>query len=146
MVWRSTWLFACALVACSSAAALQGPGGQCFLVSDCKPDLVCITQPDQTRRCTNNLGGIVSTEDAGAAVTPPMRDSGPTADVAAYPSPGDVGSSLDSAASGDDGSAGDSAGSGDDGSPGDDASAGDSAGSGDDGSPGDDADDGSVQE
>ena len=128
MLWRSTWLFASGLVACSSAAALQGPGGPCFLVGDCRPDLVCVTQPDQTRRCTNDLGGIESTEDAGAAVTPPMRDSGPMADVATFPSPNDVGSSGDSAALGDDGSPGDS------------------AGSGDDGSPGDDADDGSVQE
>jgi hypothetical protein len=88
--WRSTWLLAVGLVACSDAAALQGPGGRCFLVSDCKPGFVCVTQADNSRRCSGDLSGIVSTEGADAASRPPMRDSGPPAEAAVAPSGDDA--------------------------------------------------------
>jgi hypothetical protein len=90
---RSTWHLApWALVACSSAPALQGPGGRCFLVSDCKKSLVCVTQADNSRICSSDLSGIVKTEDSGTLARPPMADAGHVADVA-VPSSGDEGGS-----------------------------------------------------
>jgi hypothetical protein len=132
--WRSTSLLVCVLAGCSSAAALQGFGGRCFLATDCKPGLVCVTQPDQTRRCTNDLTAIEGTEDAGVAVTAPpapARDSGVPVDVGAgSPGGGDGGSSGDDAGGASDGGSGGEGASGDDGALGDDgpgASSGDEA-------------------
>lgn len=44
--------------ACATDASLVGPGGECFLASDCQPGLVCIEQRDKRRVCTDDLTGV----------------------------------------------------------------------------------------
>jgi hypothetical protein len=65
---------ASALVACSSPPSLQGVGGRCFQVVDCKLGLVCVPQADGTRACSADLSSIVGTgPPAGAGASgPPM--------------------------------------------------------------------------
>jgi hypothetical protein len=68
--------------ACSSSSAgVQGEGNSCSLTSDCQEGLVCITQSDGSRKCSSDLSGIQSTEEAGAAdATMPTKDGGKAAD------------------------------------------------------------------
>jgi hypothetical protein len=71
LTWRSrcvaTGAFVAGVFACSSPEKLKGEGEQCLLVSDCQSALACVPQSDGTRRCSRNLGGIVSEEDAAPA-------------------------------------------------------------------------------
>ena len=40
--------------ACSSSSAV-GPGGECFLATDCTPGLVCVEQENKARVCSDDL-------------------------------------------------------------------------------------------
>jgi hypothetical protein len=65
-----------------------------LLVGDCKLGYVCVPQSDGTRRCSDKVDSLVSTEDAatvGNGAHPPMGDSGQGADVAAAPGLADDG-------------------------------------------------------
>lgn len=52
---------ACCLspAACSPTASEVGPGGTCFLTSDCAPGLVCVEQQNKSRICTDDLTRVV---------------------------------------------------------------------------------------
>ena len=50
-----------------------------MLVSDCKLGLACVTQPDQTRKCSSDLSGIVSVEEGDAAPPRSTYDAGQVA-------------------------------------------------------------------
>jgi hypothetical protein len=43
------------VVACGKESNAVGPGGECFLATDCEPGLVCVPQRDGTRLCSNDL-------------------------------------------------------------------------------------------
>ena len=108
----TTGTFAVCLVAtsaCSSKASLVGPGGECFLATDCAPGLVCVEQANKTRVCSDDLtrvagrpppeGGAGDAAEEGgeggmdaqtdSPVTPPV-DSGKDTSV-----PVDTGSPVD---------------------------------------------------
>jgi hypothetical protein len=69
---------ALASASCSSGGGLVGPGGECFLATDCAPGLVCVEQPNKTRVCSDDLRRV-------AGRTPPEggadEDGGPEADA-----------------------------------------------------------------
>ncbi len=44
--------------ACTSKQSPVGPGGECFLATDCAPGLVCVEQRNQTRICTDDLSSV----------------------------------------------------------------------------------------
>lgn len=80
--------------ACSSSSALVGPGGECFLATDCAPGLVCLEQPNKTRVCSDDLRGVAGRAPPdGAAVTDDAGDGGTTdgAPDAAISPPRDAG-------------------------------------------------------
>jgi hypothetical protein len=94
---------ATALVAlsCSSPAPLGNQGDPCSAPTDCAANLDCVPQPDGSRVCSNNLGPIVHTEEAGAMdaamptgdATVPVKDGGtPQGDSGSPPPPQDSGS------------------------------------------------------
>jgi hypothetical protein len=58
-----------AAAACSARPSLVGPGGECFLASDCVPGLICIEQRGGTRVCTDDLSRV-------AGEPPPREDAG----------------------------------------------------------------------
>ncbi len=41
--------------ACNAESVAVGPGGECFLATDCAPGLVCVEQANKTRVCTDDL-------------------------------------------------------------------------------------------
>ena len=51
--------------ACGQAETPAASGGTCEQASDCQEGYVCITQPDGTRQCSNDLSSIQLTEEAG---------------------------------------------------------------------------------
>lgn len=91
------------LSACSATSDPIGPGGECFLASDCAPGLVCVEQPNKARVCSDDLtrvagrtppdgaaeeqgeggadaqtdGPPVPPRDSGTPDTGPKPDSGP---------------------------------------------------------------------
>ncbi len=74
--------------ACGQAEAPAGSGGTCQLTSDCQEGYVCITQPDGTRQCSNDLAAIQQSEEAGpeaAAMMPTTDGAAPQGDGAAPP-------------------------------------------------------------
>ncbi|HEY3817080.1 MAG TPA: hypothetical protein VGL81_07915 [Polyangiaceae bacterium] len=72
--------------ACGQAAAPAASGGSCQLTSDCQEGYVCITQPDGSRQCSNDLTSIQLTEEAGAeAAATPMDAAAPMGDGSAPP-------------------------------------------------------------
>jgi len=77
-------------VGCSSSGDV-GPGGTCFLVTDCQEGLFCL-RPDGSDNgtCSKDLAKIQPAADATLADTAPM----PGADAA----PGDAAGAADSAA------------------------------------------------
>ena len=61
-------VFAAAMLAgeaCGQAETPAGSGGTCELTSDCQEGYVCITQPDGTRQCSNDLSSIQLSEEGG---------------------------------------------------------------------------------
>jgi hypothetical protein len=86
--------------ACGQAAAPAASGDTCELSTDCQEGYVCITQPDGTRQCSNNLAAIQSTEEAGADApamaamdgTAPQGDSTVPPSESGAPPPQDSGS------------------------------------------------------
>ena len=44
--------------ACTSKVTAVGPGGECFLATDCAPGLICIEQADKTRICSDDLSRV----------------------------------------------------------------------------------------
>ncbi|HZU85114.1 MAG TPA: hypothetical protein VE987_19415 [Polyangiaceae bacterium] len=70
LAWWSKRLVTGALAlaaSCSSPEQPRGEGGQCFVVSDCRAPLVCLQQPDGTRRCSSQAS-LTSGQDGGGAV------------------------------------------------------------------------------
>jgi hypothetical protein len=78
-----------ALLACVAQPSPVGPGGECFLASDCAPGLICVEQREGTRVCTDDLSRVTGRprepEDAGEgegdggdpdASTPVPEDAG----------------------------------------------------------------------
>jgi hypothetical protein len=47
-----------AFVACNTSSSAVGPGGECFLATDCAPGLVCLEQPNKTRICSDDLSRV----------------------------------------------------------------------------------------
>lgn len=46
----------------------MGPGGECFLATDCAPGLVCVEQANKTRICSDDLNRVAGrTPPDGAA-------------------------------------------------------------------------------
>jgi hypothetical protein len=79
-----------ALSACSAQPTLQGEGGRCFQVADCKPGLVCVPQSNQARICSGDLSSLVPEGGVSDATTPAQVPDGQGAEVV-------VSSSADSA-------------------------------------------------
>jgi hypothetical protein len=82
--------------ACSAKASAVGPGGECFLATDCAPGLVCIEQPNKTRVCSDDLSRVAGrTPPDGAVENQDGSTDGPQADVNVGPrdSGGDTGNS-----------------------------------------------------
>jgi len=71
---------------CSSQEQLQGEGGQCTQATDCQEGLVCIPQPDGTRKCSGDLGAIQP--DAGGAGDATAPKDGGKGDAATPPADG----------------------------------------------------------
>jgi hypothetical protein len=69
--------------ACSSPADLRGEGGSCSQATDCQEGLVCVPQPDGTRKCSSDLTPIQSTEDASVASKDGAATDGAAKDGAA---------------------------------------------------------------
>lgn len=44
--------------ACDSPFEPVGPGGECFLATDCASGLICIEQADKTRVCSDDLSRV----------------------------------------------------------------------------------------
>ena len=44
--------------ACSPTYTPVGPGGECFVATDCAAGLVCLEQPNKTRICSDDLTGV----------------------------------------------------------------------------------------
>jgi hypothetical protein len=66
-----------AALGCTGTNAV-GPGGDCFLATDCDDGLACVPQADGRRVCSADFSGIVSTNDGGAMDEEPAleQDSG----------------------------------------------------------------------
>lgn len=76
---------ALAPLACSTPAALGGPGAPCSVVTDCAEGLVCIPKPNNARECSNDLAAIQFVEEAGtstAAATQSGANGGAPGDAA----------------------------------------------------------------
>lgn len=61
LAWASAGVLAGAvglLFACAQESSLVGPGGECFLASDCQAGLVCVPQPNGARQCSADLTGF----------------------------------------------------------------------------------------
>ena len=70
--------------ACSSPETLEAQGGPCFLATDCQEGLVCIPQPDGSRRCSSDLSSIQVPAEAGASdAVAPVPEARAPADTAA---------------------------------------------------------------
>lgn len=67
------------LEACASRSNPVGPGGECFLATDCAPGLVCVEQSSGARVCSDDLSRV--------AGEPPEEEQGEdaAADGAANP-------------------------------------------------------------
>ncbi|MBX3186950.1 MAG: hypothetical protein KF819_08045 [Labilithrix sp.] len=59
--------------ACAPDRVLVGPGGECFVATDCEPGLVCVPHRNGSRSCSADLSQVEGRP-------PPM---GPQADAAA---------------------------------------------------------------
>lgn len=44
--------------ACTAIVTRVGPGGECFVATDCAPGLICIEQADKTRVCSDDLSRV----------------------------------------------------------------------------------------
>jgi hypothetical protein len=55
--------------ACAPSSSPVGPGGECFLATDCASGLICIEQPNKTRVCSDDLSRV-------AGRPPPAGDAG----------------------------------------------------------------------
>lgn len=106
--------------ACAKETAV-GPGGECFLATDCAPGLVCVEQAKGGRTCTDDLSRVAGKPppEAGAADAsaeageggadgaapgdggppPPPQDSGTPQDSGNPPPPQDSGTPPQDAAS-----------------------------------------------
>ena len=72
--------------ACAPETSPVGPGGECFVASDCEPGLVCVPQRGGARQCSSDLsqvvgrpppeGGAADTGGDGPADGPPADASG----------------------------------------------------------------------
>lgn len=64
--------------ACDAKSSLVGPGGECFLASDCLPGLVCVEQANQSRICTDDLSRVAgeAPPEAGAMDADPDAGEG----------------------------------------------------------------------
>jgi hypothetical protein len=84
---------------CSSSASLAPSGGSCLNSTDCAEGLICVLKPNAAGYCSNDVGLIQYTEEAGAPVDATVRaDAGDamavaTGDAAPEPSDGAVDSS-----------------------------------------------------
>ena len=76
--------------ACGQAETPAASGGTCEQASDCQEGYVCITQPDGTRQCSNDLTSIQLTEEGGTdgAEMMEMEGAAPQGDGAAPPQEG----------------------------------------------------------
>lgn len=54
------------LFACAQESSPVGPGGECFLASDCQAGLVCVPQPNGARACSSDLTGFEGNPPAEA--------------------------------------------------------------------------------
>ncbi len=79
---------AVAVLPCAcSKGALSGLGGECNVVTDCQPGLVCIAQKNGSSICSNNLGSVQQ--------LPPIPDAGTSdAQAAEGDASGDDGSGI----------------------------------------------------
>jgi hypothetical protein len=64
-----------AVMACTQDTARVGPGGECFVATDCEPGLVCVPQQSGARVCSNDLSRV-----AGRPPQTGPRDSGEAGD------------------------------------------------------------------
>lgn len=80
--------------ACAPESSRVGPGGECFLATDCEPGLVCIEQANKTRICSDDLSRVSGQppaggdgDDDGDAASegggPPSPDGAPVEDTGA---------------------------------------------------------------
>jgi hypothetical protein len=75
--------------ACATKSSAVGPGGECFLATDCQPGLICIEQPNKTRVCSDDLSRVAgrpppeggADDDAGEGGVPEGSVPGPDANV-----------------------------------------------------------------
>ncbi|MBX3209937.1 MAG: hypothetical protein KF764_33210 [Labilithrix sp.] len=58
--------------ACAPESSRVGPGGECFLATDCEPGLICIEQANKTRICSDDLSRV-------SGRPPPEGDEGDAA-------------------------------------------------------------------
>lgn len=73
-------------VSCSSGGGLVGPGGECFLATDCAPGLICIEQPNKTRVCSDDLRRVAGrTPPEGGADEDGGPEGGATSDAPDQP-------------------------------------------------------------
>jgi len=95
-------------IACSTSASNVGPGGECFLATDCAPGLVCLEQANKTRICSDDLSrvagrpppeGGMEEQEAGEGGPPPDPDAQSPADSSSGnpdTGPRDTGTPVDS--------------------------------------------------
>ena len=55
------------LGACKPEVTPVGPGGECFLATDCAAGLVCVEQPNRSRICTDDLSRVTGQGSGGRA-------------------------------------------------------------------------------
>lgn len=65
------------LFACAQESSPVGPGGECFLASDCQPGLVCVPQPSGARLCSSDLTGFEGNPPAEAGGDTAVPDDAP---------------------------------------------------------------------
>jgi len=65
------------LFACAQESSAVGPGGECFLASDCQPGLVCVPQPSGARVCSADLTGFEGNPPAEAGGDAAVPDDAP---------------------------------------------------------------------
>lgn len=93
-------VFVSIVSACTAKTTSVGPGGECFLATDCAPGLICIERPDKTRICSDDLSRVTGRPPAeGGAARDAVADSARDAAAADAPSPtkdsGDVDTGLE---------------------------------------------------
>ena len=53
------------VLACAQESSPVGPGGECFVASDCAAGLVCVPQRGGARQCTDDLSQVMGRPPPG---------------------------------------------------------------------------------